>query len=248
MAGRIASKALGPLSVAADVVTPSGKTEPGNPVFRKTDTGKGEVAGYRSATTPRKTDINTQSRMVGDASRRGRLAPSVRNQELPAKIAPVQTKEPGTLSAPAPKAAAPAAKTQPSSFKQAFAQARKEAGGAKGQFEFGGKKFQTNINPAKGAEKYVAPSTQKATSVKVDTAAKPAEQPKTTAAADVPVPPKKPAELAAAAPKAEPATQSPGPEKPIAGAAPTVQADKFEKPAKKLAESVIVGGNKYRIV
>jgi|688.fasta_scaffold01392_9 hypothetical protein len=165
---KVAAKAAGPASAIADIVTPSGKTEPGNPVFRKTDAGKGEVAGYRSATTPRKTDDNTQKGMVGDMSRRGKLAPSVRNQELPSKIAPVKTTEPGTLSAPAAKPATTSTPA-PKSFGQAFSTARKEAetSGNKstGQFSFKGKQFQTNINPAKGAEKYVPASQQKVTSV-----------------------------------------------------------------------------------
>jgi len=61
--------------------------------------------------------------------------------------------------------AAPAAKAEPSSFKQAFAAARKEAGGGKGQFTYKDKQYQTNINPAKGAEKYISASQQKVTSV-----------------------------------------------------------------------------------
>lgn len=168
-APKIAGKALG---IAGLAVPDSTKTEPGNPVFRKTDTGKTQVAGYRSSTTPRMgdSDKNTQTGMVGNMSRRSGMAPSVRNQELPSKIAPVQTKEPGTLSAPKP-AATP--KAEPSSFKQAFAQARKEAGtmGAKstGQFEYKGGKYQTNIQ-GKGTakapeEKFVPMSQQKVTSV-----------------------------------------------------------------------------------
>lgn len=81
------------------------------------------------------------------------------------------------------------------SFKQAFAAARKAAAekGAKatGQFEYSGKKYQTNLAPAKGAEKYVSmgkqtkvgvPSpkaeTPKPEAPKANTAAAPA--PKTT--------------------------------------------------------------------
>jgi hypothetical protein len=60
---------------------------------------------------------------------------------------------------------APASKAEPSSFKQAFAQARKEAGSGQGQFTYKDKQYQTNLNPAKGAEKYIAPSAQKVTSV-----------------------------------------------------------------------------------
>ena len=72
------------------------------------------------------------------------------------------------------KAATPTpAKAEPTSFKQAFAQARKEAGtmGAKstGQFEYKGSKYQTNIQ-GKGTakapeEKFVPMSQQKVTSV-----------------------------------------------------------------------------------
>jgi hypothetical protein len=162
----LATKALGPVGTAAALVTPDQgtKTEPGNPVFRKTDAGKTSVAGYRSSTTPRATDSNTQKGMVGSMARRGGLAPSVKNQELPKQIAPVQTKEPGTLSAPT--STSTSAKTSAaSSFKQAFAQARKEAGSGQGQFTYKDKQYQTNLNPAKGAEKYIAPSAQKVTSV-----------------------------------------------------------------------------------
>ena len=60
--------------------------------------------------------------------------------------------------------AAPA-KTEPSTFKQAFAAARKEAGSGKGQFSWKGKQYQTNINPAKGAEKYISAKKQSVTSV-----------------------------------------------------------------------------------
>jgi hypothetical protein len=67
----------------------------------------------------------------------------------------------------APKTPAPGTSPTAQTFKQAFASARKEAGGGKGQFEYGGKKFQTNIAPAKGAEKYIAASKQKTTSVNV---------------------------------------------------------------------------------
>jgi hypothetical protein len=168
----LTAKALGPVGTAAALVTPDQgtKTEPGNPVFRKTDAGKTSVAGYRSSTTPRATDVNTQQRMVGSMARRGGLAPSVKNQELPAKIAPVQTKEPGTLSAPK---AAPASSSTAQTFKQAFAAARKEAEkmGSKstGQFEYKGGKYQTNIQgkgtPKKPEEKFVPMSQQKVTSV-----------------------------------------------------------------------------------
>ncbi len=175
IAAKVAGRALG---VAGLAVPDSTKTEPGNPVFRKTDTGKTQVAGYRSSTTPSASVKNTQTGMVGSMSRRGELAPSVKNQELPSKIAPVQTKEPGTMSAPVAKPAA-APKTEPSSFKQAFSQARKEAGsmGAKstGQFKWTNPKtgetgtYQSNIR-GKGTakapeEKFVPMSQQKVTSV-----------------------------------------------------------------------------------
>jgi hypothetical protein len=177
IAAKYAPKILGKAVGLAGLAIPdqSTKTEPGNPVFRKTDTGKTQVAGYRSATTPRAgtSDKNTQTGMVGSLSRRGGLAPSVKNQELPKQIAPVQTKEPGTLSAPSAPSAPKAPKAEPSSFKQAFAQARKEAGtmGAKstGQFEYKGGKYQTNIRgtgtATKPQEKFVPMSQQKVTSV-----------------------------------------------------------------------------------
>lgn len=72
--------------------------------------------------------------------------------------------------APAPAAAGPAptkvtqepTKPAPKSFGQAFAAARKEAGGGDGKFSFGGKDFQTNVK----GEKYKTPDKLKATSVK----------------------------------------------------------------------------------
>ena len=82
------------------------------------------------------------------------------------------------------------------SFKQAFAKARKEAGGAKGQFEYGGKKYQTNINPAKGAEKYISAGKQKVTSVNVPKAD--ASAPSTPKATETPA-----TQTPAAAPKPE---------------------------------------------
>lgn len=59
----------------------------------------------------------------------------------------------------------PTSKAEPSSFKQAFAAARKEAGSSQGQFTYKGKEYQTNLNPAKGTEKYIPASQQKVTSV-----------------------------------------------------------------------------------
>ena len=183
------------------------KTEPGNPVFRKTDAGKTQVAGYRSATEPRKTDVNTTSRMVGDMSRRSGMAPSVKNQELTNKIAPVTTKAPGTLSAPvakaaaAPKAETPkaAAPTVKQSFSQAYKAARSTSAGSKAQFDWGGKTFQA---AAKKSE-YVVPSKQ----IKVDVGSS------ASAAKPVPTPPSRPADLnVPAAPKPETATAAPKPE------------------------------------
>lgn len=60
---------------------------------------------------------------------------------------------------------APAPSSTAQSFKQAFAAARKEAGGSRGQFTYKDKQYQTNLNPAKGAEKYIPSSQQKVTSV-----------------------------------------------------------------------------------
>jgi hypothetical protein len=133
-----------------------------------------------------KTDTNTS---VKNMARRGKPEmPAQSKGEAPKKIEPVQTPSQGLGSKPveAPKAdkpepaKAPESKTS-MSFKQAFAKARKEAGGGKGQFEYGGKKYQTNINPAKGAEKYISATKQKATSVKVpkaDTSAPKDDTPK----------------------------------------------------------------------
>jgi hypothetical protein len=271
IAAKVAGRALG---VAGLAVPDSTKTEPGNPVFRKTDTGKTQVAGYRSSTTPSASVKNTQTGMVGSMSRRGELAPSVKNQELPSKIAPVQTKEPGTMSAPVAKPA-PAPKTEPSSFKQAFAQARKEAGsmGAKstGQFEYKGGKYQTNIQ-GKGTakepeEKFVPMSQQKVTSVgKSSTpaptpAATPAPEPaKTPAPTPAPAPEVKasvtaaPEPAPAKAPEPAPA-KAPEQEKTYSPESPAGKAwanrGKFgtQQENKMVAESYVsVGDNKYRIV
>ena len=237
---KVAGRALG---VAGLAVPDSTKTEPGNPVFRKRDDGRTEVAGYRSSTTPRATDTNTQKGMVGSMSRRGGLAPSVKSQELPSKIAPVQTKEPGTLSAPvqsAPKASEPAKQT----FGQAFAAARKEAGGGKGQFEFGGKKFQTNIAPAKGAEKYIAPSAQKATSVGKASDAEPS-----TTATPTPAPAKAPEQVKTPMPTSSTSSSTPAKAPEPASQAPKDDEKKAKGSVSTMNESIVtVGSNKYRIV
>ena len=65
----------------------------------------------------------------------------------------------------APKASEPPKAEPPKekkTFGQAFAAARKEAGGGDGKFSFGGKDFQTNVK----GEKYKTPDKLKATSVK----------------------------------------------------------------------------------
>lgn len=65
--------------------------------------------------------------------------------------------------APAPKTdSTPEAPKEKKTFGQAFAAARKEAGGGDGKFSFGGKDFQTNVK----GEKYKTPDKLKATSVK----------------------------------------------------------------------------------
>jgi len=118
----------------------------------------------------------------------------------------LDTKKDGEApSAEAPSAEAPATevpKTQASpetkqTFKQAFAAARKAASekGAKatGQFEYQGKKYQTNLAPAKGAEKYVSMGKQ----TKVDTGAPKAATPAPTVSTPKAEEPKKSTSLPA---------------------------------------------------
>lgn len=151
-------------------------------------------------------------------------------------------KAPETPKADTPKSAPGTSKTA-QSFKQAFSTARKEAKGGKGQFEYDGKKYQTNIAPAKGAEKYISTGKQHVTSVKVGSsteAPKPAETP---------------------APKTEPevkASVTTAPEKPAGNEAPAdtqgftkdnEKKNKNEKPqTQPLGECVVIGSNKYRII
>ena len=118
------------------------------------------------------------NKSVKDLARRGKPEmPAQSKGEQPKKIEPVTTKEPGTLSAPVPKAPeapktpAPGTSQTAQTFKQAFAAARKEAGGGKGQFEYKGTKYQTNIQGTgtkeKPQEKFISMDKQKVTSVKV---------------------------------------------------------------------------------
>lgn len=117
------------------------------------DVAKGLVPGAMN-----RTYNDTHQSMVPHAS-----TPGVKTSDSFARMRQMGAK---------PAAAAPAPKAEPSSFKQAFAQARKEAGGGKGQFTYKDKQYQTNIAPAKGDEKYIAPSKQSVTSVgKASTAA-----------------------------------------------------------------------------
>jgi hypothetical protein len=155
------------------------------------------------------------------------------------------------------------------SFKQAFAKARKEAGSSKGQFEYGGKKYQTNFQGTgtkeKPQEKYISMSKQKVTSVKSDAAPastepKPAETPK------APEAPKTPETQNAPAPKTEPeikADVSTAPATPTTTPSATTpkgadgadgasigggKGGKGGKGGNTLGECVIIGNNKYRIL
>lgn len=81
------------------------------------------------------------------------------------------------------------------SFKQAFAKARKEAHGGKGQFEYKGTKYQTNIQGTgtskKPQEKFISAGKQKVTSVKVgNNVAKTPEAPKAPETPKAPEAPK----------------------------------------------------------
>lgn len=93
---------------------------------------------------------------------------------------------PATTAAPKPAETTkptetPKTSTKPMSFSQAFKSAREKAGGAGGKFEYGGKKFQTNIK----GEKYQPASKLKSVDVDTPKAATP----------EVPLPPKRPEEL-----------------------------------------------------
>ena len=154
------------------------------------------------------------------------------------------------------------------SFKQAFAAARKEAKGGKGQFEYKGTKYQTNIQGTgtkeKPQEKFISAGKQKVTSVKVGSdapkapeAPKPAEPPKT---------PKTPETQAEPTPKTEPevkADVSTAPATPSATPSATTpkgadgadgasvgggKGGKGGKGGNTLGECVVIAGNKYRIV
>ena len=159
------------------------------------------------------------------------------------------------------------------SFKQAFAKARKEAGGSKGQFEYGGKKYQTNFQGTgtkeKPQEKYISASKQKVTSVKSgsDSAApkaaetpkapeapKPQEAPKTPDAAETPktdtTPTTAPTDTTPktdAEPKAK-ASVTTAPDGADGASIEGGQGGKGGKGGQSLKEWVEIGNNKYRII
>ena len=106
-----------------------------------------------------------------------------------AKTEPEPVKLP-KIDVPGEKSGAGTSKTA-MSFKQAFAAARKEAKGGKGQFEYKGTKYQTNIQGTgtkeKPQEKFISAGKQKVTSVKVGSdAPKAPEAPKTPEAPKAP--------------------------------------------------------------
>jgi len=176
----------------------------------------------------------------------------------------------------APKTDASGTSKTAQSFKQAFAAARKEAGGGKGQFEYGGKKYQTNIAPAKGAEKYISASKQKVTSVKSDAGSTPAkaepkptpaetpkaqETPKTQEAPKTDTNTTPTATPTQTTPQASTTQTTPSSSKDTGKGAVTTAPDgadgasvsggkggKGGKGGANLGESVIINGNKYRII
>ena len=104
------------------------------------------------------TGASTKNAAVKTMARRGaEKAPAAAAGKSVPAIKPVQTPSAGLGSKPTT--------TEPTTFKSAFAAARKEAGGGTGQFTWKGKQYQTNIAPAKGAEKYISTKQQKVTSV-----------------------------------------------------------------------------------
>ncbi len=128
-------------------------------------------------------------------------------------------------------------KEAPKTFGQAFAAARAKASeiGAKstGSFKYGEKTYQTNLAPAKGSEKYVAPSKQTDTGVKSEPAPKPVD--------NVPTPPSRPADLGT---PSNAQTQT----TPTATSTSTPDEKKAKGSVTPMNESVMVGDNKYRIV
>lgn len=159
----------------------------------------------------------------------------------------------------APKASTPAAGTGKTAqtFKQAFATARKEAGSGKGQFEYGGKKYQTNLAPAKGAEKYISAGKQKVTSVKSDAASatpKPAETPKAPETQSTPAPKTEPeikadVSTAPATPTSTPSSTTPkGADGADGASVGGGKGGKGGKGGETLGECVQIGANKYRII
>ena len=202
------------------------------------------VGGVAAAMTP--TPANSGEDEKARQARYGQSLPNVApGQGSTKNIAPVAG---GSIPTNAGRTTTPKAEPAKQTFSQAFSAARakaKEAGSAAtGQFEFGGKKFQTNINPAKGAEKYVPTTKQTDTGIKAE--------PVTKSVDNVPTPPRRPADLettsAATTPKVTPAATTPS------SADATTQTPKDdEKKAKgsvsTMNESIVnVGANKYRIV
>lgn len=163
----------------------------------------------------------------------------------------------------APKASTPAAGTGKTAqtFKQAFAAARKEAGSSKGQFEYGGKKYQTNFQGTgtkeKPQEKYISAGKQKVTSVKSDAAPatpKPAETPKAPETQNTPAPKTEPeikadVSTAPATPTSTPSATTPkGADGADGASVGGGKGGKGGKGGETLGECVQIGANKYRII
>lgn len=178
---------------AADLASQKAKNEP---VYHAPGTGGALDAIDKASKDPSHKDYDAANKAIADVKQFAKDQPDKSKEaekkamDSGAPALPKDTwKQPEAPKTPeAPKQTTPEAPKQPEapkadsptamSFKQAFAKARKEAGGAKGQFEYGGKKYQTNIAPAKGAEKYISAGKQKATSVKVAKPETPAPAPK----------------------------------------------------------------------
>jgi hypothetical protein len=160
-------------------------------------------------------------------------------------IAPVAG---GSIPTNAGRTTAPAS-TPKQSFGQAFAAARAKAAeiGAKstGSFKYGEKTYQTNLAPAKGAEKYVPASKQTDTGVKAEPSVAPASK------TDAPLPPSRPKDLDTTTSKTTTDTTPSNAQTqttPNATSSTTPDEKKAKGSVATMNESVQVGDNKYRIV
>ena len=200
------------------------------------------VGGVAAAMTP--TPANSGENEKARQAAYGQSLPNVApGQGSTKNVAPVAG---GSIAPNAGRTTAPATPAK-QTFGQAFAAARAKAAeiGAKstGSFEYGKKTYQTNLAPAKGAEKYVAPSKQTDTGIKAEPAPKPVD--------NAPLPPSRPKDLDTTTSKtttdntpSNAQTQT----TPTTSSATTPDEKKVKASVAPMNESVMIGDNKYRIV